>query len=125
MYKTILMFALSLSINQSYAEMMNCNMGENALFPMINLDTETKSAMMTDRSGKNADGKITLIRNQGKEKTMFNVSLEYKINNITNYIDLIIIHATGETYKVGMAGYIEKNKKKILDIVANDDAMCF
>lgn len=125
MHKYFLQLTLLLVSNLSYAEMINCNMGENALFPMINMDIESKSAEMTDRYGKSTEGKITLIRNLEKEKHKFNVSLEYKINNIPTHIDLIIIPTTGDSYKVGMAGYAERDKKKILDIVANDEAMCF
>ena len=125
MHKSIALIALLLASNHSYAEIMNCNLGENALFHIINLDTESKSAVMTDRFGKNTDGKISQIRTQGKEKSKYNVSLVYKINNVPTHIDLIIMPVLEETYKVGMAGYIEKDKKKILDIASNDDAMCF
>ncbi len=109
----------------SFAETVNCNMGGNALFSVINLDTVSRSAVMIDRSGRSADGKITLIRNQEREKSRYNVSLEYRINNVPTHIDLLIVPVAEDTYRVGMAGYVERNKKKILDIAANDEAICF
>ncbi len=108
-----------------FAETVNCNMGGNALFSVISLDSEARSAVMTDRSGRSADGKITLIRNQEREKRKYNVSLEYRINNIPTHIELLIVPVAEDTYRIGMAGYVERNKKQILDIAANDEAICF
>jgi len=125
MHRKILLVALCLVSTNLFAEKMNCNMSGTALFPMIDLDSESRSAVITDRFGKNTDGKITLVRKAGNDKNKFNVTLDYKLNNILTHIDLIIIPTTGDSYKVGMAGYVDKDKKKILDLAANDDAMCF
>jgi hypothetical protein len=92
---------------------------------VINLDTVSRSAVMIDRSGRSADGKITLIRNQEKERSRYNVSLEYRINNVPTHIELLIVPVAEETYRVGMAGYVDRNKKKVLDIASSDEAICF
>ncbi len=125
MNKTLLLFALMLSASASSAEIMNCNVSGNTLFTLINLDAETKSASMTDTAGKITEGKITLIRDTGKGRNKFNVSLEYRFNNAPTHIDLIITPVLEEEYSVGMAGYIKRNGKQLLELAANDKAMCF
>lgn len=125
MNKTLLLFALMLSVPASSAEIMNCNVSGNTLFTLINLDAETKSASMTDTAGKVTEGKITLIRGTEKGRNKFNVSLEYRFNNAPTHIDLIITPVLEEEYSVGMAGYIKRNGKQLLELAANDKAMCF
>lgn len=125
MNKTLLLFALMLSVPASSAEIMNCNVSGNTLFTLINLDAGTKSASMTDTSGKVTEGKITLIRGTEKGRNKFNVSLEYRFNNAPTHIDLIITPVLEEEYSVGMAGYIKRNGKQLLELAANDKAMCF
>jgi hypothetical protein len=120
----VLIASLSLA-GHSFAETVNCNMGGDALFSVINLDTASRSAVMIDRAGRSADGKITLIRSQEKEKSKYNVALEYRINNVPIHIELLIVPVAEDTYRVGMAGYVDRNKKKVLDIAANDEAICF
>ncbi len=125
MEKIFVLIALLSLPGYSFAETVNCNMGGNALFSVINLDTGARSAVMIDRSGRSADGKITLIRSQEKEKSRYNVSLDYRINNVPTHLELLIVPVAEDTYRVGMAGYVERNKKKVLDIASSDEAICF
>ncbi len=120
----VLIALLSLSAH-SFSETVNCNMGGNSLFSVINLDTASRSAVMIDRSGRSADGKITLIRSQEAERSKYNVSLDYRINNVPTHIELLIVPVAEDTYRVGMAGYVDRNKKKVLDITSSDEAICF
>jgi hypothetical protein len=125
MKKTILLMALFLAAPATSAEVMNCNMSGELLFNLINLDTESKLAAMTDSYGKTTEGKITLIRDAGNGKSKFNVSLEYTINDTPTHIDMIIVPVLEEEYKVGMAGYSGTGKMKLLEITSSEKAMCF
>ncbi|MBI5891904.1 MAG: hypothetical protein HZB47_14745 [Nitrosomonadales bacterium] len=125
MNKTILLVALLQIAPAAGAEVMNCNVSGESLFNLINLDTESKQAVLTDSYGRNTQGKITLVRDAGNGKSKFNVSLEYAINDTPTHIDMIIVPVYEEEYKVGMAGYSGTGKKKLLDIVSGGKAMCF
>ena len=125
MNRTLLLSVLLLITSAASAEVMNCNVSGKTLFTLIDFDTEAKTAVLTDTFGKETPAKITLIRNiNGKKKLNISV-VEYEINNTLVDIDLIILPVQDEEYSVGMAGYSEKDGKRLLEIAGKDKAMCF
>jgi hypothetical protein len=125
MNKILLLCALLSTAPAATAEVMNCNVSGKTLFTLIDFDTATKTAVMTDNFGKETPGKITLIRDMGNGKKKLNIAAEYTINNTVIDIDLIIVPVLDEEYSVGMAGYSEKDGKRLLEIAGKDKAMCF
>jgi hypothetical protein len=125
MNRTFLPLALLLLASPAPAEVMNCNVSGTTLFTLIDFDTVAKTAVMTDNFGKETPGKITLIRDMSSGKKKLNISAEYEINNTQIDIDLIIVPVRDEEYSVGMAGYSEKDGKRLLEIAGKDKAMCF
>ncbi len=125
MYKNLLLVALLFSTTTSFAEITSCNVGGSAVFTRIELNARAKKAAITDQFERKVDGRITLIREREKGVNEFNISFEYKLNNVPTHVDLIIVPVFEDTYRVGVAGYIKKNGKNYLDIAGNDEAMCF
>jgi hypothetical protein len=125
MNRKLLLSILLLTASAASADVMNCNVSGKTLFTLIDFDTTAKTAMLTDTFGKETPAKITLIREMGAGKKKLNISAEYEINNTPIDIDLIIVPVMDEEYSVGMAGYSEKDGKRLLEIAGKDKAMCF
>jgi hypothetical protein len=109
----------------AFADAVSCNVDGKALFNLIDLDTVSKVAVLTDSFGNETRGKITLIRDAGNGKSKFNISLEYELNNTPAYLDLILAPVSDQEYSVGMAAYVLKGRKKLLEIASKDKAICF
>jgi hypothetical protein len=124
MNRKLLLSALLFTASAASADVMNCNVS-GGLFTLIDFDTAAKTAVMTDTFGKETPGKITLVRDTGGGKKKLNIYAEYEINNTPIDIDLIIVPVQDEEYSVGMAGYSEKDGKRLLEIAGKDKAMCF
>ncbi len=125
MNRILCLSAILLSAPAASADMMNCNVSGTTLFTLIDFDTVAKTAVLTDTFGKETPGKITLIRDMRNGKKKLNISAEYMINNTPIDIDLIVVPVQDEEYSVGMAGYSEKDGKRLLEIAGKDKAMCF
>ena len=125
MFKNCLLIALLLSTGNALAEISSCNVGGEAKFNVIELNTEANTVLITDRSEHKVDGKITLVREHSKGLNRFNVAFEYKLNGTPVHFEMIIVPVEGEAYRVGVAGYVKKGKNDVLEVTSNDEALCY
>ena len=125
MGKSSLLVVLMLLASSLHAETINCNLSGKSLFSLINLDTKAKTAELKDTSGRSSAAKINAVRPSGNGKDKINIAMEYEIDNAPIHLDIIIVPVGEEEYRVGIAGYGGNGKKKVLDLVSEDKAMCF
>ncbi len=128
MYKGFLLLALALGVADASAEKLSCNVGGEARFTIIELDSDAGTVSITDRYEQKIEAQITLTRDQPKGRHRYNVAFDYKFDNTPTHFEMIVVPVGGETYRVGVAGYSNygnKKSKPVLDVTSNDEALCY